>query len=172
MKNANTSAAATSAISAMVVTLTKSAAAPAVKAKTRATRPVNASAKPSATPSTGAINFVVRGDMATRLFAHTAAWLELTGLIRGESAPAELCRKMGGSAYAYHTKKGNFVESHGMATLTAKGIAKFQDRENGVSQGFNQQDKDDYIMMMIAGVNDGHLIKNAAAIQPVEAVKI
>lgn len=130
------------------------------------TKPVSAAAKPKAKAFVNPIKFIVKGDGATKLFAHTAAWLELSGLIHGGEYPAEFCAKLGGSAYSYHKAKGNFSESQGMAKLTVKGLEKFQAREQGTAQGFAAEDKDHYMLMMLEGLNDERLIKNASAIMP------
>lgn len=113
------------------------------------------------------LHFVVRGDGARKLFAHTAAWLEMTGLIHGKSAPVELIRALGGSALAYHTKQGNMSQSQGMVSLTAKGLNKFKARyDASQGQGFAEEDKEHYMLMMMEGVTDDRLVKSAGAIVP------
>lgn len=141
---------------------------PATKAATKA----KAGSKPSAKKSAGAyhgLNYVVRGDGATKLFAHTAAWLELTGLIHGQSAPEELIRELGGSALAYHTKKGNFTTAQGMTSLTGKGKEKFVARQAGGHGAYAQEDMEHYMLMMLSGVNDARLVKNSGAIRKLGA---
>jgi hypothetical protein len=139
----------------------------ATPAKRAATKD-KASGKPSAKKAVGAyhgLNYVVRGVGATKLFAHTAAWLELTGLIHGASAPESLIRELGGSALAYHTKQGNFVTSEGMTKLSDKGMVKFLARQAGGHGAYAQEDMDHYMLMMLSGVNDARLVKNAGSIR-------
>jgi hypothetical protein len=111
------------------------------------------------------IEFNVRGSGAHKLFAHTAAWLQLTGLIDGESAPVELVEDLGGSALRYHTKQGNFEQSQGRVTLTQKGTAKFIARQSGGHGAYAQEDMDHYMLMMIAGEKDDRLVKFAGNIK-------
>lgn len=127
-----------------------------------------ASGKPSAKKAVGAyhgLNYVVRGDGARKLFAHTAAWLELTGLIHGSKAPEGLIKELGGSALAYHMKQGNFTVSQGMASLTSKGKEKFIARQAGGHGAYAQEDMDHYMLMMLSGVTDDRLVKSAGAIR-------
>lgn len=166
MTNAKSTVSAGSAVFAAMAQVVAPVAAPAKKVTVPVTQATAAAAKPKAKKFANPIKFIVKGDGATKLFAHTAAWLELSGLIHGGEYPAELCAKLGGSAYSYHKAKGNFTESLGMAKLTAKGLAKFQEREQGVKQGFAFEDKEHYMLMMIEGFNDDRLIKNASAIMP------
>lgn len=133
---------------------------PVKAAPKRATTAEKAANKAAAKEYKGEIAFNVRGSGARFLFAHTAAWLELTGLIHGKSAPVELIRKVGGSAYSHHYKQGNFTAPHaGMVELTAKGMTHFRAREDGsapvqVDQGL----KENYMLMMMSGVSDGHAV--------------
>lgn len=128
-----------------------------------------AGAKVAAQQFDSPIKFIVRGDFATNLFAHTAAWLELSGLIHGGSAPLNLVKEMGGSAYSYHFKQGNFTApSGGMVELTAKGLTHFRSREDGSNtrQMVDQESKEHYMFMMQDGLHDDRLIKNQSAIRP------
>lgn len=135
-------------------------ASPVKAAPKRATTADKAANKAAAKEYKGEIAYNVRGSGARFLFAHTAAWLELTGLIHGKSAPVELVRKIGGSAYSHHFKQGNFTAPHaGMVELTAKGMTHFRAREDGsapvqVDQGL----KENYMLMMMSGVSDGHAV--------------
>jgi hypothetical protein len=120
--------------------------------KAKQARAVKSASKPAAKPFKTDIKFVVRGDGARKLFAHTAAWMELTGLIEGKSAPVELIRALGGSALAYHTKQGNFEQSQGMVKLTVKGLNHFKARYDGSQgQNFSNEDKEHYMLMMMEG---------------------
>lgn len=137
---------------------TKSASKPAVK---------KAGAQAAKKPYVSPIAFVVRGDGARKLFAHTAAWLEMTGLIQGKSAPVELIRALGGSALSYHTKAGNMAQSQGMVSLTAKGLNHFRARYDGSEgQNFANEDKEHYMLMMMEGITDDRLVKSQGAIVP------
>lgn len=139
--------------------------------KVKSARKAKSASKPAVkeVATHGDINFIVRGDGATKLFAHTSAWLELTGLIHGKEYPADIIRELGGSALRHHIKQGNFEESGGMAKLTAKGLSKFKDREEGNGpQRFDHVDKEHYLLMMIEGLNDERLIKNQATIRPIK----
>lgn len=143
-------------------------ASPVKAAPKRATIQEKAANKAAAKTHTTPIAFVVRANGATDLFAHTAAWLELTGLIHGKSAPVDLVKEMGGTAYAYHLKQGNFTQPDGgMVQLTAKGINHFRARETGESrQSVDQGHKEHYMLMMMEGLHDGALIKSETAIRP------
>lgn len=135
-------------------------ASPVKAAPKRASTADKAANKAAAKEYKGEIAFNVRGSGARFLFAHTAAWLELTGLIHGKSAPVELIRKVGGSAYSHHFKQGNFTAPHaGMVELTAKGLTHFRAREDGSSaQQVDQGLKENYMLMMMSGVSDGHAV--------------
>ena len=133
-------------------------ASPVKAAPKRASTAEKAANKAAAKEYKGEIAFNVRGSGARFLFAHTAAWLELTGLIHGKSAPVELVRKIGGSAYAHHLKEGNFTKPHaGMVELTAKGMTHFRAREDGSNprQSVDVGLKENYMLMMLSGVSDG-----------------
>jgi hypothetical protein len=146
--------------------------APVASPKQVAASKAKSGAKPSAkkVAAHGAINFIVRGDGATKLFAHTAAWLELSGLMSGGSYPVELVKELGGSAFNYHFKQGNFEQSQGMATLTMKGLNKFAARSDTGAGGhgaYLKEDKDHYVQMMITGLNDDRLIKSEHSIRAI-----
>jgi hypothetical protein len=145
----------------------KQVATPAQQAKTKA----KAQSKPLAKAQTGdwtQINYIVRGDGAAKLFAHTAAWLELTGLIHGKSAPEDLVRELGGSALRYHTRQGNFVSSQGMTSLTPKGMNHFSARQTGTGrQTYAQEDMEHYMLMMMEGIKDDRLIKSEGTIRKI-----
>lgn len=117
------------------------------------------------------LNYCVRGDGARKLFAHTAAWLELTGLIHGKSAPVPLIRELGGSAYDYHTRKGNFqtdiIGGQEMVSLTDDGMKKFIARQHGGHGQYDQVDMDHYMLMMLSGEHDDRLVKSKGAIRKV-----
>lgn len=163
----------TSAMSNMVAAMAAPIAKPAAKAKglTAPKAAVKASAKPVARKFDNPIKFMVRGNGAAKLFAYTAAWLDQSGLIYGGEYPAELVKKLGGSALAYHSREGNFVVAQGMAKLTAKGLEHFRSREEQEeSKGrFDPCDKEDYKLMMVHGFADNRLIKSDATIVPLTA---
>ena len=115
------------------------------------------------------IEFNVRGGNAAKLFAHTAAWLELSGLIHGKAAPADLIKDLGGSALSYHTKQGNMAQSQGLVTLTGKGMDKFKARQEGGHGAYAQEDMEHYMLMMMAGEKDDRLVKSAGAIKRLAA---
>ena len=151
--------------------------APVATPKQAAATKAKQGAKPAAKKVAphGAINFIVRGDGATKLFAHTAAWLKLSGLMDGGSYPVELVKELGGSAFNYHFKQGNFTQSQGMATLTEKGLVKFNSRSNTGAGGhgaYLQEDADHYMLMMMEGLNDDRLVKNAHAIRAIETLSL
>jgi hypothetical protein len=144
-------------------------AAPVESPKAKQARAVKSASKPAAKPFKTEIKFVVRGDGARKLFAHTAAWMELTGLIEGKSAPVELIRALGGSALSYHTKQGNMEQSQGMVKLTVKGLNHFKARYDGSQgQNFSNEDKEHYMLMMMEGLHDDRLIKDKSAIIPAD----
>jgi ribosomal protein S11 len=139
------------------------AATPAQAAKTAS----KASSKPSAVKAKQYkdIEFNVRGSGAAKLFAHTAAWLELSGLIHGGKAPVELIEALGGSALRYHTKQGNMAQSQGMVSLTDKGMNKFKARESGGHGAYAEEDKQHYALMMMSGEHDDRLVRYAGNIK-------
>lgn len=147
---------------AQVTVQTEAPKAKQARATKSASKPAIKPAKPFASP----IAYVVRGDGARKLFAHTAAWLELTGLIHGKSAPESLVRALGGSALTYHEKQGNFSTSQGMVSLTAKGMDKFLARQQGGHGSYAQEDMEHYMLMMMEGINDDRLVKSPTAIVP------
>jgi hypothetical protein len=60
------------------------------------------------------------------LVAHTAAFMELTGISTEKAVPGALVRKvLGSSAVAYHTAKGNFADTADGVKLTPLGSAHF-----------------------------------------------
>lgn len=168
MKNANTSAM-SNMVNVMAAPVAK--AAPKAKPAAKPAAKIAASAKPAAKPVKHPINFMVRGNGAAKLFAYTAAWLDLSGLIYGAEFPADLVKALGGSALAYHTKERNFTVAQGMAKLTAKGLEHFQSREEKEEAAgrFDPCDKEDYKLMMQHGFADGRLIKADATIVPLSA---
>lgn len=123
------------------------------------------------------LQFIVRdGSGAAKLFAHTAAWLDLTGLIRGESYPADIIRELGGSAYSNHTRLGNFTESQGMASLTPQGLTHFRARDTNSAkdipsgkQKYLIEDKEHYMLMMMEGVNDARLVRSELTVKKISA---
>lgn len=153
---------------APIDTATNAPATPSTKAATAA----KSAAKPTIHAAGKAkakqyqdIAYNVRGSGAHKLFAHTAAWLELSGLIHGKSAPVELIADLGGSALAYHTKQGNMQQSQGQVTLTSKGRDKFIARQAGGHGAYAQEDMDHYMLMMMAGEKDDRLVKFAGNIE-------
>lgn len=136
---------------------------PAQAAKTAA----KSAGKPSAAKAKQYkdIEFNVRGSGAAKLFAHTAAWLELSGLIHGASAPVELITALGGSALNYHTKQGNMVQSQGLVTLSEKGMNKFKARESGGHGAYAIEDMQHYVLMMMSGEHDERLVRHAGNIK-------
>lgn len=148
-----------------VIDTTKNA--PVETSKASKATAVKSASKPSAKKAQQYkdIEYNVRGSGARKLFAHTAAWLELTGLIHGKSAPVELIRDLGGSALTYHTKQQNMVQSQGMVTLTAKGKEKFLARQQGGHGAYLQEDMDHYMLMMMAGEPDDRLVKSKGNIK-------
>lgn len=135
----------------------------AAQAKTKA----QSAAKPTANKAQQYkdIEFSVRGGNAAKLFAHTAAWLELSGLIHGKAAPVELIKELGGSALSYHTKQGNMQQSQGFVTLTSKGMDKFKARQQGGHGAYLQEDMEHYMLMIMSGVKDDRLVKSEGAIK-------
>lgn len=102
----------------------------------------------------------------TRLFSYTSAWLALTNMIDGKSAPHRLVAELGGSALSHHTKQGNMQSVNGMVSLTAKGINYFRARETGDSptQHVDPAMKEAFILMMLSGTTDGVLVSGNASI--------
>lgn len=112
---------------------------------------------------THVIQDYARPAAGRRLFAFTAAWLELTGLNDGAHVEKKKLVKIAGeTAISYHTKKGNFsVEKDGLA-LTAKGHNFFGDRKS--KNEYDPKIVEVYSEIMTSGQADGNEVKAASAI--------
>lgn len=73
-----------------------------------------------------ALSILSRPQRGAALFAHTQAFLDLSGIAAGGAFPRAQCvQVLGSTAVNYHLSKGNFEEtSHGIA-LTAQGYSFF-----------------------------------------------
>ena len=92
----------------------KSPAAPAAKAIPQLTHFATGAARPSA---------------GSALASYTAAWLTLSGMATGHAVPGAIVRQVAGdTAFAYHTKQGNFERTDEGVKLTDKGILHFLSR--------------------------------------------
>lgn len=109
-------------------------AAPATVAKpASASKPAakRTSSKPA--PVQCAIKFAIQDFARPRagaaLIAHTAAFLELSGLADGRAMPkAQAARIIGARAVQYHTDNGNFQQTEKGLILTEKGELFFVSR--------------------------------------------
>lgn len=108
--------------------------------KKAATKPVTKKAAPAvkrtvrkAVKATNAVKFVIvdfaRPNQGNRLLAFTAAWLELTGLNKGNAmSRAALIAIAGETAINYHTRNGNFEKTEAGLKLSEKGAMFFAAR--------------------------------------------
>ena len=84
------------------------------------------------------------------LWAHTAAWLELSGMLSGKSFSKKAAQNVAGNtAIAYHLQKGTFEQVGDKIKLTAGGKHHFKSM---VEQGkIDPEQKDAYIALMKTG---------------------
>jgi hypothetical protein len=97
------------------------------------------------------------------LVAHTAAFMELTGMSATKAVPGALVRKvMGQSAVAYHTARGNFEDTEAGLKLTSTGAAHFALRS------VSKELKAGFVAVLSKGeTNEAAGVKNPAAVKPV-----
>ena len=133
----------------------KAAAKPASKAKVA---PVKASA--SAIKHRVIVNRPTSGPL---LWAHTAAWLELSGLSAGKSfAKREAIAVAGATAVNYHIGKGTFEQVGDKIKLTAAGKLHFRT----LADKIDPEQQKAFAAILKGGKPDGAIIKNKAAIGP------
>ena len=93
-----------------------------------------------------------------RLFAHTMAVFQLTGLLDGKHAPSStLTRALGNTAMAYHA--GKFETTPAGKTLTPAGLAFFNAR------GHNAEWRARFVSVLSTGKPDGDMVKNESGIK-------
>ncbi len=105
----------------------------AVKAAPKAASKAKAKAAPVKVTRKVAVPFAVgqscRPVAGAKLIAYTAAWMTVTGFIKGTAlARADLVKIAGERAIAYHTLAGNFASGKDGLKLTAKGSSAFTSR--------------------------------------------
>lgn len=87
-----------------------------------------------------------RPSAGERLAAHTAVFLERTGLLQGKAIPGDTAKKIiGARAIKWHTDKGNMVTTPQGLTLTVVGIEAFSARS------INAEFKAAYEQVLIEG---------------------
>lgn len=119
------------------VTINKPAAKPAKPAK-QASKPAakpatEQSTKPATVDTSKPLSFAIvdyaRPKAGAALFAHTSAFLKLSGLQDGKAYPkAQAAQVIGQTAIKYHASNGNLETTNAGLKLTSKGIAFFMAR--------------------------------------------
>ena len=136
--------------------------APASTEQTTQTAPQTETA-PEAAPRT--IGFAIvkaaRPSAGERLFAHTAVFMEHTGMLTGKAVPsATVAKVMGRRAIKWHTDAGSLEATPEGIKLTEAGKVKFAGRT------INPELKAAFEAVLIDGKADERAIKNAAFIKP------
>lgn len=120
----------------------------------------------TATPATVRTHYVAdqfRPAAGAMLFAHTAAFFELSGFGSGKVLPrATIIQAMGARAVKYHTDRGNFEHAETGMRLSPMGKEYFNEiRAKAIPEYVNQ-----YKEVMTTGKTNP-LVKNAIGIKPV-----
>lgn len=145
------------------------------KTQTPAAAKVNAKARTGAKPkavksSAGAIRFTIvqaaRPGSGELLASYTAAWLSLSGMADGAAIPSKVVRAIAGdTAYAYHTRNGNFERTPEGVKLTDAGLMHFIGGGNRNIRS-NPEYEAGYIAVLTNG-KPNEQVKNAAFIKPI-----
>lgn len=106
-----------------------------------------------------------RPAAGAKLFAHTAAFLLMSGVIEGKPVSRTLARQViGDTAINYHTKRGNFEKGADGLALTMKGEQYFAERDA------DMEAVNDYAEFFSTGKVGGNMqpVKNPAFILKVK----
>lgn len=151
------------------VTIDKPAAKPATvsKAKPAAKPATEQSTKPATVGTSKPLSFAIvdyaRPKAGAALFAHTSAFLKLSGMNDGSAYPkAKASQIVGQTAIKYHTSNGNFESTNVGIKLTSKGIAFFTARN--ASHPINLELEAAFVDVLTNGtVNDKANVKSIAS---------
>lgn len=146
----------------------------AVKTLARAAKPAAKKAAPAVkrtvrkAPAKPAIKFLVadfaRPTQGHALAGFTAAWMTLTGILKGAAVPrATLVRIAGETAINYHTRNGNFEKTEQGLKLSAKGVEFFAargDQAPEIRAGFET-------IMTTGKLDERAPVKNAKAVMAI-----
>jgi hypothetical protein len=168
MKTSTTNKSPVSVMGSMLqqVTIAKPASKPvtvnkAKPAAKQASKPVTVTQALSNSPIAFAIVDYARPNAGAALFAHTAAFLKLSGMQEGKAYPkAKASQVIGQTAIKYHTSNGNFEATSAGLTLSSKGNAFFMARN--ASHPVNPELEAAFIDVLTTGnINDRANVKSA-----------
>ncbi len=103
----------------------------------------------------------VKPSRGARLYAFTAAWMEVLGMFKGTAYAREVLESqaLGGKTMVnYHLGQGNLETCKEGVRVSAQGRNRFTHDADG--RAFDQKDKDAYIAMIKTGKADGRLVKD------------
>lgn len=149
------------------VTITKPAIKPATVSKAKPA--IKSVAKPATVPQVSVNNSPIayaivdyaRPKAGAALFAHTSAFLKLSGMNEGKAySRVKASQVVGNTAIKYHTLNGNFEATSAGLTLSSKGNAFFTARN--ASHPVNPELEAAFIDVLTTGnINDKANVKSA-----------
>ena len=139
--------------------------------QTKVTKQAAKALKVQAPRESGSIRFSLepmtgRPSAGSKLFAHTAAFMLVSGLLEGKPVSRTVARQViGDTAISYHAKRGNFEKTADGLMLTAKGETYFAERDADLEA------VEAYAAFFVTGkVSEGmQRVNNEAFILPVKA---
>ena len=135
---------------------------PVAQAAQEQTPAQDAQQAPAPTPAPVLVAYLAEGfrpDHGLHLYAHTMAFLELSGMLQGKSIPGATLRKsIGSTAIRYHRGAARLVESAEGWALTETGRAYFAARRCSAEL------KAAYMELLSTGQPNDKTIKNPAYI--------
>lgn len=140
----------------------KSATVSKAKPTSKATvKPSTATQALSNSPIAYAIVDYARPKAGAALFAHTSAFLKLSGMNEGKAYPrAKASQIVGNTTIKYHTHNGNFEATSAGLTLSTKGNAFFASRN--ANHPINPELEAAFIEVLTTGnLNDKANVKSA-----------
>jgi hypothetical protein len=143
-------------------TVAKATPKQASKAVTTAT--IDTASKPATEATNSPLSFAIvdyaRPKAGAALFAHTSAFLKLSGMNEGKAYPRNTAvQVVGQTAVKYHAANGNFESTSAGLTLTAKGQAFFMARN--ASHPINPELEAAFVEVMTTGnLNDKANVKS------------
>lgn len=149
-------------------------------AKPRTTRPAKPAAKDAAKPAAKdgkkapakakatasgkqALYFIATGRPASgaALQAHTQAFMQIYGMLKGQGAPLKAAQRvMGATAVNYHKTNARFEVRDGKVFLTGAGVNHFAARQGAIDGALVAV----YVAILTTGKADGNVVKAQANI--------